>query len=792
MSKVKIEINGIPLEVEQGMMVIEAADQVGITIPRFCYHKKLSVAANCRMCLVEVERAPKPLPACATPVSEGMKVFTDSPRAIAAQKAVMEFLLINHPLDCPICDQGGECELQDVAVGYGGDVSRFSEGKRVVKDKDIGPLIATDMTRCIHCTRCVRFGAEIAGVRELGATGRGEHTEIGTYVARTLASELSGNVIDLCPVGALTSRPFRYQARAWELRQHPSVAPHDCVGSNLWVHTRRGEVLRAVPRENETVNEVWLSDRDRFGYEGLNHPERLRRPLQRGADGQWREVDWDTALTAAATGLKQVLEQHGAGRLGALVSPSSTVEELYLAQAVIRGLGGRNIDHRLRQSSFEDQDRAPLFPWLGQAIADLEAVDAALVVGANLRKEQPLIAHRLRKAALRGADIAFLSGVDHEQTFPATTLAAAPDTWTHTLAGIARAALEAGTAPRPEGLPQLVSETAADDIHRELAARLAQAGSATVLLGVQAMAHPDLHLLRCLASVISELTGARLGYLTEGANAAGAWLAGAVPHREPGGKVLSEPGLDAGAMREAGLRGWLLLGVEPGRDCADPAATAAALAGAEFVLALSAYAGEDLLQHAHLILPVTPFTETAGTFVNAEGRWQSFGGVAPPLGEARPGWKVLRVLGNLLGLQGFDYDSAEEVLAAVRAAVGEPQPSNQLAWRCPPGLPAPSAEPVRLGEVPPYAVDAIVRRAAALQRTADARAAACVRIAPALAERLGLTGAERVTARQGEGSATLPRVVDPRVADRVVVVPAGLAETAALGASYGPVTLARG
>ena len=408
---VNIEIDGQPCQARKGAMIIEVTDALGISVPRFCYHKKLSVAANCRMCMVEVEKVPKPLPACATPVADGMKIFTSSDIATGGQKAVMEFLLINHPLDCPICDQGGECELQDLALAYGGDVSRFSEKKRVVEDKDIGSLIATDMTRCIHCTRCIRMLREVAGKMELGATGRGENLKIGTYIEKSLESELSGNVIDVCPVGALTSKPFRFKARAWELQQAATVAPHDCIGSNLFAHTRRGELMRMVPRENEQINEVWLSDRDRFSYEGLSSDDRLTMPMVK-VDGEWQSVDWETALQTSVEGIRAVIAAHGADQMGVLVSPAATVEEMLLTQAVARGAGINNIDHRLRQSDFSDQDTAPPCPTLGQPIEALEDINAALLIGSNPRKDQPIIGHRLRKAAVAGAQVMFINPVD--------------------------------------------------------------------------------------------------------------------------------------------------------------------------------------------------------------------------------------------------------------------------------------------------------------------------------------------------------------------------------------------
>ncbi|MFW6348947.1 MAG: NADH-quinone oxidoreductase subunit NuoG, partial [Thiohalospira sp.] len=489
---VNIEINGTPIEARDGQMLIEAADEAGINIPRFCYHKKLSVAANCRMCLVEVEKAAKPLPACATPVTDGMKVHTDSTKALSAQKGVMEFLLINHPLDCPICDQGGECDLQEMAMGYGKGVSRFTEGKRVVEDQDIGPLIATDMTRCIHCTRCVRFGQEIAGIRELGATGRGEHMEIGTYIEKSVDSELSGNVIDLCPVGALTSKPFRFNARPWELADHPTIAPHDGVGANITVETLRHEVMRVLPRENEAVNETWIADRERFSYTGLDHEDRVTRPLVRNADGELEAVDWNTALEAVASKLGGTLTEHGGEALTTLVSPSATLEEAFLAQKLTRGLGSGSVDHRLRQQDFSDEAQAPLYPGLGRPITEIERLDAALLVGAHPRKEQPLLGHRLRKAALEGAQVATLDTLVRDHNFPlAAELVDDPRQMAAHLAGIAAALLEQTGATAPEGFAELVAGRTTTAEEQAIAGALASGERRQVLLGPTALNAPD-------------------------------------------------------------------------------------------------------------------------------------------------------------------------------------------------------------------------------------------------------------------------------------------------------------
>ncbi len=777
--QVNIEVNGIPLKARKGAMLIEITDAAGIVVPRFCYHKKLSIAANCRMCLVEVEKAPKPLPACATPVMEGMKVYTESPKALAAQKGTMEFLLINHPLDCPICDQGGECELQDVALGYGGDASRFTERKRVVRDKDIGPLIATEMTRCIHCTRCVRFGEEIAGLRELGATGRGENVEIGTYVAHSVASELSGNVIDLCPVGALTAKPSRYKGRSWEYVQHPAIAPHDSVGSNIFIHTLRGQVMRVAPRENESINETWLSDRDRFSYEGIYSDDRLAKPLLNGA-----MVEWETALEAAATGLKDVIARHGVDAVGFLVSPTATVEEQYLAQKLARGLGVANIDHRLRQADFSDQDTAPVFPWLGQTLADLEKVKAALLIGSNVRMEQPLAGHRLRKAALAGGQIMFINPRDFDFRFPtAVKVIADPVGMVAALAGVAQAVAALQGVALPKSLAGLVTD-APGEPERAIATNLLNQAPATVLLGNLAVAHPALAHLRVLSGFIAAQTGARLGYLPEAANSVGGWLAGAVPHRLAGGPSAPKAGLDARAMLDAPRKAYVLLGVEPELDCWDGAAALRAMQSAELVISLSPYAGKG---YAKISLPTAAFAETSGSYVNAEGCWQSFQGATKPFGEARPAWKVLRVLGNLCGVSGFDYTSSEEILADVQNTVVQVKPDN-TADLSKPLDPLGLDGLLRVADVPIYAVDALVRRARSLQRSPLVRPVE-VRLHPDVADELGIAGREQVQVRQNGVAVDLPLVLDDSIPRGCAWIPAGLNASIALGPAVGPVVI---
>ena len=780
---VKIEVDGTRLAARKGAMLIEVTDAAGIYIPRFCYHKKLSVAANCRMCLVEVERAPKPLPACATPVMDGMKVSTASAKAIAAQKSTMEFLLINHPLDCPICDQGGECELQDVAMGYGSDLSQFQERKRVVKDEDIGPLIETEMTRCIHCTRCVRFGDEIANLRELGATERGEHMKIGTYVGKTLVSELSGNVIDLCPVGALTAKPSRYTGRSWEYIQHSGVSPHDSVGSNLYLHIRNGKVMRVVPQENEEVNEVWISDRDRFSYEGLYSEDRATQPL---VNGEMKE--WDVALEAASQGLKGLIEKQGADAVGVLVSPNATLEEMYLIQKLARDLGITNLDHRLRQGDFTHQDEAPVFPWLGMPLAALESLRSALLVGSNIRMEQPLAAHRLRKASKIAAQIMAVNPRDFDFRFPlAAKLITDPSTMVTALAGIAKAVAELQQVELPASLRSLISQASISETHRNMAEKLVKNRPSAVLLGNLSMAHPAFSQLRALASFVAWISEAALGYLPEAANSAGGWLAGVLPHRLAGGKPAPVAGLDARAMLESPRKAYILVGIEPEYDCWDSAAALTAVQDAEFVVSLTAYASETTKAYTNVLLPIAAFAETSGSYVNAEGRCQSFPGAAKPFGESRPAWKVLRVLGNALQLPGFNYMTSQEVLNEALDTCEAVEPYN-LIQSAGNFSKFTSSKLLRIGDVPMYAVDATVRRATALQQSVWAQPAS-VHVNPEVARQLGLENAIQASVRQNGEVVVLPLVLDNSIPQGCVWIPAGLKDSIPLGPSIGPIEI---
>ena len=713
---VNIEVDGKAVEARKGQMIMEVTDQIGAYIPRFCYHEKLSIAANCRMCLVEVERAPKPMPACATPVGEGMKIFTRSPAAISAQKATMEFLLINHPLDCPICDQGGECELQDLALGYGRDVSRYNERKRVVKDQDLGPLVSTDMTRCIHCTRCVRFSQEIQGLQELGTIGRAEDMKISMYIDKSVDHELSANIIDICPVGALNNKPYRYSARAWEMEQRRSVSPHDCVGSNMYVHVLRGTIKRVVPRDNEAINETWLSDRDRFGYEGIYSNERLLGPRIK-KDGAWEDLGWEAALQILAENLQEA----EAGKVGILSSAGATLEESYLLARLADHIGTANIDYRVRQRDFSDQDNDPVLPWLGSSIAELEASDAILVVGSNLRKEAPIIAHRVRKAALAGASVSFVNNDAYEYHFDVAENIH-DGGLVKQLAGIAVAV--AGKKKLSAPVATLVKGVKPSAAQKRIAASLAAAKQAQVLLGLIAGRHQASSALRALAAAISELTGAHFGVLSEGPNAAGACLAGVLPHRASGGGARKTTGTHAGNMLDESLDAVLLFGVEPDRDICSTDDAVKKVAGQKFVAALTSFDSEALQEAADLLLPIGTFAESAGTYVNCEGRWQSFNGIANPMAEARPGWKVLRVLGNLLDADNFDYQTSEEIRDELAGLLGDIQPDNQYTGKKAIGKVNGADDPVARIDIPIYDTDAMVRRATALQLTPEAQRSA--------------------------------------------------------------------
>lgn len=773
---VEIEIDGKKVEVQEGSMVMDAANKLGTYIPHFCYHKKLSIAANCRMCLVEVEKAPKPLPACATPVTNGMIVRSHSDKAVKAQKSVMEFLLINHPLDCPICDQGGECQLQDLAVGYGGSASRYQEEKRVVEAKDVGPLISMqEMTRCIHCTRCVRFGQEIAGVMEFGMLGRGEHSEITSFVGKTVDSEVSGNMIDLCPVGALTSKPFRYSARTWELSRRKSVSPHDSLGANLIVQVKNGKVMRVVPLENDAVNECWLSDKDRFSYEALDSDARLTKPMLK-QDGRWQEVEWQTALEYVAHGLRNIKHEHGVDSIAALASGTSTLEELALLQKLVRGLGSDNVDFRTRQSDFALDGQVT--PWLGMSIKEFGDLDRSFIIGSFLRKDHPLMSVRLRQAVKQGTKLAVLHASDDDLLMPvAAKMIKAPSEWLAALAEVAVAVAEAKGVAAPEAFAGVVASDAA----KQVAATLVSGETRGVFLGNAAAQHPQASQLHAAAQWIAEQTGGKLGYLTETANTVGGYLANAIP------TAAGARGADAQQMFEKARKAYLLLNVEPELDSANPQQAHAALKQAEMVVVMSPF--KHGLDYADVLLPVSPFSETSGTFVNCEGRAQSFNGTVKPLGDTRPAWKVMRVLGNLLGLADFEYETSEAIRDDVldRASDLTARLNNHanIALQ----KPAASSEQIeRLADVPVYFTDSIVRRAASLQQTVDA-AAPVASFSKTLADKLGISEGDRVKLGQGTASVTLSARIAKGLADKVVRVPAGHASVSTLGSMFGAITV---
>ncbi len=769
---VEIELDGKAVEVPQGSMVMHAANKLGTYIPHFCYHKKLSIAANCRMCLVEVEKAPKPLPACATPVTQGMKVFTHSAKAVEAQRSVMEFLLINHPLDCPICDQGGECQLQDLAVGYGKSNSRYEEEKRVVFHKNVGPLISMqEMTRCIHCTRCVRFGQEVAGVMELGMVNRGEHSEITTFSGQTIDSELSGNMIDLCPVGALTSKPFRYAARTWELGRKRSVSPHDSLGANTTVQTKANKVMRVVALENDAINECWISDRDRFAYEGLNSADRITTPMVKQG-GQWLETDWESAMDYVAHSLKTISSESGPQAVASLAHPISSTEELHLLQKLIRGLGSNQVETRLRQT---DVKGAASAPWLGMPIAKVSELDRVLVIGSFLRKDQPLIAVRMRASAKRGLQVLRIDAGGDDWLIPATSIAAAPSAWLNALSEVVLAVAKAKSVSAPAGIFNLPISAQA----QKIADSLLSGATTSVLLGSAAIAHPQSSDLHVLAQFIAEYTGATLGFLPVGGNAVGASLVNA-------------NGAGVESVLSGERRAVILMNIEPDADLPNPVHARAALAKAHTVIALSAYKSADLLEVADVILPISTFTETVSTFVNSEGRAQTIQPAVKPLGDSRPAWKVLRVLGGLLGLDGFLFNMPEEVLGE---ALGENYCANLSNQSTATGLVNGNLAPLtgleRLSDVGIYAGDQIIRRSSALQLTRDAKRGNQVGLGQALFNELGLKEGDAVRVTQGSQSVDLPVTLEANLANGAVRISSGTMASTRLGPMFGPVTVSK-
>ncbi len=773
----EIEIDGKRAQVPDGSTVMDAAQQVGVYIPHFCYHKKLSIAANCRMCLVQVEKAPKPLPACATPVTNGMKVFTHSDLAIKAQKGVMEFLLINHPLDCPICDQGGECQLQDMSVGYGPMKSRYTEEKHVVFHKNVGPLVSMEeMSRCIHCTRCVRFGQEIAGIMELGMANRNMHSEITTFLGRTVDSELSGNMIDLCPVGALTSKPFRYTARSWELQRRKSVSPHDSVGANLVVQVKHDNVMRVLPRENEAVNECWISDKERFSYQALNSEERLTKPMVKQG-GQWREVDWNVALDYVAHGLKDVAREHGGDAMAALAAQSSTLEELHLLSKVTKGLGSGNIDFRPRQSDFGSDFKRAGAPWLGLRLAEIKDLDAALVIGSFLRKDHPLIAQRLRQAAKKFTKVSLISVVADDQLIDLhASIAVAPANLASALAAVVKAAAEIKGVAIPTGLEAV----ATSETSKQIAQSLVDGEKRAIFLGNVATQSTQATQLHALAIELGKLTGATVGFLGEGANTVGGHVGWALPS-----------GANARQMFEQPRKAYVLMGVEPEFDCANPQLVVGALKQASLVVYMSAFKHAPALEYADVMLPIAPYTETSGTFVNIEGRVQSFNGVVKARGDCRPAWKVLRVLGNVLNLDGFAYESSEAVRDEVigkgtEFVTGLDNGLNGVAI----SLNSASTGLQRIADVPVNFADPMARRAPALQQTADS-VAPTARMNEMTLAKLGVIAGVQVRVKQGVGEASLIARMDNTVPDDCVRVAAAHQSTTGLGEMFGLISVER-
>ncbi len=778
-------VNDKEVTARKGAMVIEVTDENDVDVPRFCYHKKLSVAANCRMCMVEVENAPKPLPACATPVVEGMKVYTKSKLALDAQQGTMEFLLINHPLDCPVCDQGGECELQDVAMGYGNSVSRYTERKRVVADKDLGPLISTDMTRCIHCTRCVRFGTEIAGISELGATGRGEFMEIGTYVEKSLSSELSGNVIDVCPVGALNAKPSRMTARAWEMVQVPSVIPHDGVGSNVYLHTLRNQVMRVVPRENEEINETWISDRDRFSYEGLNTSDRATQVMMK-TDHGWQSTDWDTCLSFTAEELNKVQ----ANDIGVLAAPHSTLEELYLLQKIFRKIGVNNIDHRTHQLDFSDQDVMPLFPYLGQSIQSVEENDSIFIVGSNIRLEHPMLAHRIRKANGkangRRCEVFTLNPQNFEFYFTLEqTWSAAPQNWVQALAEIAKCAQT--TEGLPENLKKVIDDVDASVDAQQIFNSLKFGKRSCVMFGAIAESHPEASALRSLCNFIAREAGSSFAHLARSGNTSGAWLAGFIPHRIHAGKVNNNTGLNAAQMIESPRKAFVLFNLEPEFDFTNSSAVVEAMQAADFVVVCTPYVNEKIQQYADVILPLATFAETDGTFVNNEGRWQSFAKAVTAPGEARPGWKILRVLANKFGFEEFQYQSSDEIRDELKQEFDQEIAFNSnLEDLHHVKISTGDKAIYRVSESPVYSVDNIVRRASSLQQTGEG-GQSYVAMSEQQAIELNVQNEKVVRIVQGKHEATLPLRINEDISYNCVWIQKSANVTDTLGESIAPI-----
>ncbi|MBV53700.1 MAG: NADH-quinone oxidoreductase subunit G [Coxiellaceae bacterium] len=786
----ELTIDDKPVSVNDGATIIEAADLAGIYIPRFCYHKKLSIAANCRMCLIEVEGSRKPLPACATPATNNMVVYTASKMALEAQRIVMEFLLVNHPLDCPVCDQGGVCELQDLSVGFGRSHSDFEETKVAVHSPDLGPLIDTHMTRCIKCTRCVRFGEEIAGISELGVLNRGEHSTISNYMSRLVHSELSGNVIDICPVGALTAKPSKYAYRGWEVHEHEFVAGHDCVGSNIFVHCRRHdnyeerEIMNVVPRQNESINEAWISDRDRFSYQALSHESRILEPSIK-QQGQWKSVGWQRALVEIADKLRGLVEKYQGDALSAIASPNSTTEECYLLQKLVRSLGSNHVDFRIREQDFTDQEHGLSFTQLGVPIKDLVNMETIMVVGSDVRHEQPILSHRINQASQSGAVVMSINPIEYDTVFPVQH-SLVDGNMISPLAQIVSVLL----GEKARQFPGLET-VSISDAARAMAAQLQQSSSGILLLGEYALGHQQASLIRALAACINEHTSVTVGFLTPGANAAGAYLAGAVPHRDPSNPNHQLDGRHAmQLLTDQPSKAYIVLGAELEHDCAYSEAALKVLSEASLVVCLSSYTTPEMLKYADFILPVAPFVENTGSYVNVEGVWQSFSAATVPQGQSKPAWKVIRALAGFMMLDNFDYKTTDQVIGELKTHLDTQstcveRTNLELAISD-----ETSDHLLRLAPWPMYRSDAFVRKAEALQ-TMHNSTECCITINNATAKRLGLVVGDMTLAKQGSSQIQLPLRADDAVGDNVVVIPSGNEETKGFGQASANINLSQ-
>ena len=769
---INIEIDDKKIAAEPGEMLIEVADRAGSYIPRFCYHKKLSIAANCRMCLVEVENAPKTLPACATPVADGMKAFTRSQATLKSQKAVMEFLLVNHPLDCPVCDQGGECELQDLSLGFGADTSDFADNKRAVTDEDLGPLVATEMTRCIHCTRCVRFCDEIAGSQQMGAFGRGNNMSIGTFLTQGLKNELSGNVIDLCPVGALTSKPFRFSGRSWEFKQHSSIAPHDSVGSNVYVHTQDknytagSRLMRVLPKENESINETWISDRDRFSYSGVYAADRLDKPMLK-RNGKWVKVSWQSALTYMADTLMSIKKSNKSDDIGILAHPSSTTEEFFMLQTIAQHLGCSNIDHRVTTGCFEDQDSFGLYPQLNMNIGSAKAV---FLVGSFAREEQPILCHKLRMAAKNGTKIFVLNSYNYDFACDIVQNVVVPS-------GEMASSLAA--------LNDIIAGKSGVDATAEIKALGAElkacADGLAVIAGEQVESHMGGGIIRGLLAAIA--AKGSFSQITRGANSQGAWISGAIPHRGAFNKTKKQ-GLDAAAMLAGKLACYILHGIEPEADCLDPAGAIASLTAADFVVVCNPFVTATMKSYANIILPIATFAETAGSYINCEGKMQQFRPALEPVAESKPAWKVYRVLAELLGVPGADFESCHDITQHI--VKNMPKPVAQ-SWQAVTAVEANSGSH-RIGHWPAMCIDPLVRRSEALQATLEQNVG-YVKLNSAFAKAKNIAEGQKITLEQSEYRGKYICIYDDNIAGEDIWLATGLVGKNNLGCASGTIKI---